>query len=141
MFRRFLSLARMRIAPERGSSQREAPGTFKVDPGVSSFPFSTHMSTETVRCVGADDEFPRGQVVLPKCHHLTVVDHADVPLLPCSTNASRHVDSLDVSRRGGVTLLNFESFHGVVARLSRHTSTATERHLTDLPTHCVSYFV
>ena len=112
----FLALARMRLPPERGSSQREAPGTFKVARGVSPFPFSTHMSTETVRCVGADDEFTRGQVVLSKSHYFTVVNPANV--LPYSTNASRHAGSSDVSRPGVVTLLNFESFRDVVFYLS-----------------------
>ena len=39
LFRRYLALARMRLAPEQGSSQNEAAGTFKVARCVSSFPF------------------------------------------------------------------------------------------------------
>ena len=96
----------MRLAPERGSSQNEQPGTFKVARCVSFFPFSTRVSTETVRCAGADDEFTIGQVVLPKSDHHTVDDPADVPLLPYSTNAIGHADSSDVSRRRVVPLLN-----------------------------------
>ena len=39
LVRRFLALARMRLAPDRGSSQNETPGTFKVARCVSSFRF------------------------------------------------------------------------------------------------------
>ena len=145
LFRWFLAFAIMRLAPERGASQNEALGTFKVARCVSSFPFSNRASTETVRCAGADDKFTRGQVVLPKSHHLTVVDPADVPLLQCSTNASRHAGSSDVSRRGGVTLLNFESFRGVSRRRCSAVSTYLDSYRTSpcrfLPTHCVSYLV
>ena len=39
LFQQILALGRMRLAPERGSSQNEAPGTLKIARCVSSFPF------------------------------------------------------------------------------------------------------
>ena len=63
VLRRYLALARMRLAPERGSYQNEAPGQFNVTCCVSSFLFSTHMLIEMVQRVGADNEFASSQVV------------------------------------------------------------------------------
>ena len=55
VFRRFLALARMRLAPDRGSTQSEAPGRLKVARCVSLHAFLTHVSKLTVRHVEDDD--------------------------------------------------------------------------------------
>ena len=140
VFRRYLALARMWLAPERGSNRcsRHREHSRSLAVLASSF---FQLTCRQRRFGVLELTTTSGQVVLPKCLQLTFVVAADVPVLPYSTKASRHAGSSDVSRREGVTLLNVELFYGVVARLSRHTLTAIERLLTDSYQLTVSYLV